>query len=75
MIEPSTTTELHNAASLLGLDEYELKNGFTTRIMQPKGDDKSTIIRLVVFAPFYVQKIDVTSDEQELLRTICLGYL
>ncbi|VBB27468.1 unnamed protein product [Acanthocheilonema viteae] len=47
VIEPSSMVALHNAASLLGLDDYELKNGFTTRIMQPaKGGIKGTIIRI-----------------------------
>lgn len=50
MIEPSSELSLHNAASLLGLDDNELKNGLTTRIMQPaKGGIKGTIIRLVVY--------------------------
>uniref|UniRef100_A0A158Q8J4 Myosin motor domain-containing protein n=1 Tax=Elaeophora elaphi TaxID=1147741 RepID=A0A158Q8J4_9BILA len=47
VIEPSSKASLHSAASLLGLDDYELKNGFTTRIMQPaKGGVKGTIIRI-----------------------------
>lgn len=48
MVEPSNEASLHNAASLLGLDDFELKNGLTTRIMQPaKGGVKGTIIRFV----------------------------
>ncbi|VDK61597.1 unnamed protein product [Onchocerca ochengi] len=47
MIEPSSNLSLHYAASLLGLDDYELKNGLTVRIMQPtKGGVKGTIIRV-----------------------------
>ncbi|VDK79508.1 unnamed protein product [Litomosoides sigmodontis] len=47
LIEQSSKAALHNAASLLGLDDYELKSGFTTRIMQPaKGGIKGTLIRI-----------------------------
>ncbi|CAG9541038.1 unnamed protein product [Cercopithifilaria johnstoni] len=47
MIEPSSKSALNSAASLLGLDDHELKNGLITRIMQPaKGGIKGTIIRI-----------------------------
>uniref|UniRef100_A0A1I8EM09 Myosin motor domain-containing protein n=1 Tax=Wuchereria bancrofti TaxID=6293 RepID=A0A1I8EM09_WUCBA len=47
MIEPSSKVSLENAASLLGLEDYELKNGLTTRVMQPtKGGVRGTIIRI-----------------------------
>ncbi|VDN36843.1 unnamed protein product, partial [Gongylonema pulchrum] len=47
MVEPSNEVSLRHAASLLGLDDFELKSGLTTRIMQPvKGGDKGTIIRV-----------------------------
>uniref|UniRef100_A0A915Q5E8 Myosin motor domain-containing protein n=1 Tax=Setaria digitata TaxID=48799 RepID=A0A915Q5E8_9BILA len=47
LIEPSSEVSLHNAAPLLGLDGNELRNGLTTRIMQPaKGGIKGTIIRV-----------------------------
>ncbi|VDM06889.1 unnamed protein product [Wuchereria bancrofti] len=50
MIEPSSKVSLENAASLLGLEDYELKNGLTTRVMQPtKGGVRGTIIRLVTY--------------------------
>ncbi|VDN02128.1 unnamed protein product [Thelazia callipaeda] len=47
IIEPCNEVSLQTAAVLLGLDEYELKNGLTSRVMQPtKGGDKGTIIRV-----------------------------
>ncbi|KAM3721259.1 Unconventional myosin-VI [Dirofilaria immitis] len=35
IIEPSSKMSLHNAALLLGLNDYELKNGLITRVMRP----------------------------------------
>uniref|UniRef100_A0A1I7VVB9 Myosin motor domain-containing protein n=1 Tax=Loa loa TaxID=7209 RepID=A0A1I7VVB9_LOALO len=47
MVEFSSKVPLHNAASLLGLDYCELKNGLTTRVMQlSKGGIRGTIIRI-----------------------------
>ncbi|MCP9260063.1 Unconventional myosin-VI [Dirofilaria immitis] len=49
IIEPSSKMSLHNAALLLGLNDYELKNGLITRVMRPgKGGVKGTIIRILL---------------------------
>lgn len=62
MIEPSSILSLHNAASLLGLDDYDLKNGLTTRVMQPtKGGIKGTIIRCSLTS--FVCMTDVNSRQ------------
>ncbi|VDO09615.1 unnamed protein product [Brugia timori] len=51
MIKPSSkvsfTASLENAASLFGLEDYELKNGLTTRVVQlAKGGVRGTFIRI-----------------------------
>ncbi|KAK6106492.1 Myosin head (motor domain) family protein [Brugia pahangi] len=51
LIKPSSkvsfAASLENAASLFGLEDYELKNGLTTRVVQlAKGGVRGTNIRL-----------------------------